>query len=69
MVVAFEQASGRPVPYHVVSRRDGDIAACYADASLAANLLGWSAERDLAAMCADAWRWQMNNPNGYSGDT
>jgi len=68
MVVAFEQASGRPVPYHVVSRRDGDIAACYADASLAANLLGWSAERDLAAMCADAWRWQMNNPNGYSGD-
>lgn len=69
MVKAFEQASGKPVPYEVVARRDGDIAACYADASLAARLLGWSAERDLATMCADAWRWQLNNPNGYSGDT
>ena len=69
MVKAFEQASGKPVPYEVVARRDGDVAACYADATLAARLLGWSAERDLAAMCADAWHWQMNNPNGYSGDT
>ena len=68
MVQAFEQASGRPVPYKVVPRRDGDVAACYADASLAARLLGWRAERDLAAMCTDTWRWQANNPNGYSGE-
>lgn len=68
MVQAFEQASGKPVPYQIVARRDGDIAACYADASLAASLLGWRAERDLAAMCTDTWRWQMNNPNGYTGE-
>jgi UDP-glucose 4-epimerase len=68
MVKAFEQASGKPVPYEIVARRDGDIAACYADPALAGRLLGWSAARDLATMCADAWRWQMNNPNGYSGE-
>ena len=66
MVRAFEQASGRPVPYRVMARRAGDIAACYADASLALALLGWRAERDLAAMCLDAWRWQSNNPNGMA---
>ena len=65
MVRAFEQASGKPVPYKLMPRRAGDIAACYADPSLALNLLGWRAERDLAAMCLDAWRWQSNNPNGY----
>jgi UDP-glucose 4-epimerase len=58
MVRAFEAASGRPVPYQVVARRPGDIAACYADASLAERELGWKAERNVAQMCADSWRWQ-----------
>ena len=65
MVHAFEQASGRLVPCRVGPRRAGDIAACYADASLALALLGLRAQRDLSAMCADAWRWQSGNPNGY----
>lgn len=64
MVRAFEAASGRPVPYRIAPRRAGDIAACYADPALAASLLGWRAELDLAAMCADAWRWQSRNPDG-----
>lgn len=59
MVRAFERASGRPVPYRVAPRRPGDIAACYADPSLADRLLGWRAQRDIDAMCADAWRWQQ----------
>ncbi|ATE60973.1 UDP-glucose 4-epimerase GalE [Thauera sinica] len=67
VVNAFEAASGRPVPYDVVERRPGDVAACWADPSLAAGLLGWRAERDLARMCADAWRWQSANPEGYAG--
>jgi UDP-glucose 4-epimerase len=58
MIRAFEQASGRPVPYRVAARRPGDVPQCYADASLAESLLGWRAERDLAAMCRDSWRWQ-----------
>jgi UDP-glucose 4-epimerase len=58
MVRAFEAASGRPVPYRVVPRRPGDIAACYADASLAERELGWKAERGIEQMCADSWRWQ-----------
>ena len=65
MVHAFEQASGRPVPYKIASRRPGDIAACYADPKRALDLLGWRAERGLDAMCADAWRWQSANPEGY----
>ncbi len=67
LVRAFEQASGRPIPYDVVARRPGDIAACYADPSLAQQLLGWKAERSLADMCADSWRWQSMNPNGMAG--
>jgi UDP-glucose 4-epimerase len=62
---AFEQASGRHVPFEIVARRPGDVASCYADPSLARELLGWSATRDLAAMCADSWRWQSMNPNGF----
>jgi UDP-glucose 4-epimerase len=65
MVQAFEQASGRPVPYEIVGRRPGDIAACWADPSLARELLGWEAKRGIDAMCADAWRWQSMNPAGY----
>ena len=58
MVRAFERASGKAVPYQIVARRPGDIAACYADPSLAQAELGWKAERDVAQMCADGWRWQ-----------
>ncbi len=67
LVHAFERASGRPVPYDIVARRPGDIAACYADVALAEQLLGWTAKRDLDAMCADTWRWQTANPNGFAG--
>jgi len=64
----LEQASGRPIPYQVAARRAGDIAACYADPATAHALLGWRAERDLQAMCQDAWRWQSGNPQGYRAD-
>ena len=67
LVRAFEQASGRPVPFEIVARRPGDIDACYADVTLAHELLGWKAERSLADMCADSWRWQQQNPNGMNG--
>ncbi len=66
MVWAFEKASGRAVPFKVAQRRAGDVAACYADPGQALVLLGWRAERDLQTMCADAWRWQSQNPNGYA---
>jgi UDP-glucose 4-epimerase len=66
VVDAYERASGRPIPYEVVPRRPGDVAACYADPSLAQRLLGWRARRDLAAMCGDSWRWQSMNPNGFA---
>ena len=65
MVRAFEQASGKPVPLKIAPRRAGDIASCYADPALASSLLGWSASRSLNDMCADAWRWQLGNPQGY----
>jgi len=65
VVQAFERASGRPVPHRVMPRRAGDVAACYADPSLARELLGWTATRDIDAMCADAWRWQSGNPRGF----
>lgn len=66
MVRAFEEASGRPVPYKIAPRRPGDVASCYADPAQALAVLGWRAERDLVAMCQDAWRWQSGNPNGYA---
>lgn len=65
MVRAFERASGKSVPYKVAQRRAGDIAACYAEPAKALAMLGWRAERGLDAMCADAWRWQSDNPKGY----
>ena len=67
VVRAFEQASGRKVPYQLVERRPGDVAQCYADPSLAKQLLGWEATRNLQDMCVDAWRWQSANPKGYAG--
>ena len=65
MVAAFEKASGQPVPVKIVGRRSGDVAVCYADPSLASNLLGWQAKLGIDEMCADTWRWQQANPNGY----
>jgi UDP-glucose 4-epimerase len=67
VVRAFEQASGRKVRYELVARRPGDVAQCYADPSLAKQLLGWEAKRSLEEMCADAWRWQSANPRGFGG--
>ena len=58
MVRAFEQASGRAVPYQLVARRPGDVAQCWADPALAQTLLGWSAQHGVDRMCQDAWRWQ-----------
>ena len=65
VVRAYAEASGREVPYQVVPRRPGDVAACYADPTLARQLLGWSTRHDLARMCADSWRWQLHNPQGF----
>lgn len=65
MIKAFEAESGQAVPYEVVARRPGDIAACYADANKARQLFGWEAKLGLRDMCADTWRWQSNNPSGY----
>jgi len=65
VVHAFEAASGRPVPYTVVPRRDGDAASTVADPRLAAERLGWRTQRGLADMCRDGWCWQQANPQGY----
>jgi UDP-glucose 4-epimerase len=66
MVNAASKAVGRPLPYQFAPRRPGDIATCYSDASLAERLLGWKATRGVEAMCADHWRWQQANPDGYA---
>ena len=65
VVAAYARASGRPLPYEIRSRRAGDVAACYADPTLAQQLLGWTARLDLDRMCADSWRWQSQNPEGF----
>ncbi len=62
---AFEKASGKVIPYKVVSRRPGDIGTSYSDPSKAARELGWKAELGIERMCEDSWRWQSGNPNGY----
>ncbi|MDY3072154.1 MAG: UDP-glucose 4-epimerase GalE [Eubacteriales bacterium] len=67
MVKMFEEVSGKKIPYKITPRRPGDIATCYADPSLAEELLGWKAQRGLREMCEDSWRWQSMNPNGYRG--
>ena len=67
MIEAFQKASGREVPYVIAGRRAGDIAACFADPAKAHIELGWKAERGIAEMCEDTWRWQMQNPQGYPG--
>lgn len=62
---AFEKACGHAIPYAIKPRRPGDIASCYASADKAARELGWKAEKTFEDACADAWRWQSQNPNGY----
>ena len=69
VVAAYAEASGRAVPWQLLPRRAGDVAACYADASLAQQLLGWQAQHDLARMCQDSWRWQSMNPQGFGDAT
>ena len=68
MVKAFEKVSAKEVPYCIAPRRPGDIAACYADPTLAREVLGWEAGYGIEKMCEDAWRWQEKNPNGYAAD-
>jgi len=65
VVRAYARASGREIPFDVVPRRPGDVAACYADPARAAQLLGWRAALDLDRMCVDSWRWQRMNPHGF----
>jgi len=67
IVRTFESVSGRSIPYEIRERRAGDVAACYADPTFAKNALGWASTRSLEQMCADHWRWQLQNPNGYQG--
>ena len=65
VVKAFEKACGKKIPYEIKPRRAGDIATCYSDATLAKKELGWEAEYGIDEMCADSWRWQSMNPDGY----
>jgi UDP-glucose 4-epimerase len=65
VIRAYEAACGRAIPYDIVPRRPGDVAACYADPSASRELLGWSASRDLSQMCVDSWLWQSMNPEGF----
>lgn len=66
MINAFGAVSGVSVPYRITDRRPGDIAVCYSDPSKAYADLGWKAEFGLSRMMLDAWRWQRQNPDGYS---
>jgi UDP-glucose 4-epimerase len=65
IVKAFSKACGYEIPYVIKERRVGDIATCYADASLAKKELSWEAKYGIEEMCEDSWRWQKMNPNGY----
>lgn len=67
VVKSFEKATRKRIPYVITDRRPGDIDECYADPTKALKELGWKAERSLEDMCRDAWRWQVDNPNGYDG--
>jgi UDP-glucose 4-epimerase len=65
MVAAFEKASGRCVPYQIIERRQGDVGKCWASIERASSLLSWMPKRSIEDMCADAWRWQLNNLRSY----
>jgi UDP-glucose 4-epimerase len=66
VLLAFEQACGRSLPYQIVERRPGDVAVSYADVTRATAELGWRAEHGIDRICADHWRWQSANPAGYA---
>ena len=66
LIKVVAEVSGKNIPYEVQKRRTGDISSCYANATLAKEELGWETTRNLEQMCKDAWRWQKNNPEGYS---
>lgn len=66
VIKAFGKACGKEIPYEIKDRRPGDIATCYADATLAKKELGWEAQYGIEEMCEDSWRWQSMNPNGYN---
>lgn len=66
LVTAFEKASGKAVPYKIAPRRPGDVTACYASPEKAKQELGWKTEKTIEDACADSWRWQSQNPNGYA---
>jgi UDP-glucose 4-epimerase len=68
LVKAYEDASGRPIPYDFAPRRAGDVPACYADPRRASTTLGWQARRSLQQMCADSWRWQSMQPEGFGSE-
>lgn len=66
LVAAFEKASGKEIPYEITARRPGDVTACYANPEKAEREFGWKTEKTIEDACADSWRWQSQNPNGYS---
>lgn len=66
IVRAFEQASGKEIPYEIVERRPGDVASCYADPSKAEREFSWKTQKTLLQACEDSWRWQSQNPDGYN---
>ena len=66
LINAFSKAAGKDIPYEIKPRRAGDIASCYADPTKAETELGWQAEYSIERACQDSWRWQSQNPNGYS---
>jgi UDP-glucose 4-epimerase len=65
VVAAYARACGRELPYRIEARRPGDVAACWADPTRARTLLGWQTQHGLDRMCADSWRWQSLNPQGF----
>jgi len=66
VVKAFEEASGRKIPYIIAPRRAGDISKCFSNPEYAKEILGWKSKNNLFQMCKDSWYWQSNNPNGYN---
>jgi len=65
LVKAMSDACGHQIAYKIVSRRPGDVATVYADASMAKKLLNWEATKSIKDMCDDVWHWQSSNPNGF----
>ena len=66
VIAAFGKACGKELPYEIKPRRAGDIATCYCDPTKAKKELGWTAQYGIEEMCADSWRWQSQNPDGYN---